>query len=391
MAREKIIGSDIQISQRVLENIKAKILSYTEHQKNGRTSIRQNHNTKFIIDKHTEIYYNDIDPEHIYRNKNLKALQSHKFIQIINYVKGKTYDDFVADIKQEYVNYFNTFKTAGVNNYYQEVDNSFIFDIIEPKLLSSVIEDKVIPKPRVIKPKPVDKISGYLLINSSGWKLRDHFRPYILESDTEGCYVDVVFNKDQCSSKYKDGVWNFSANDMPNIRKLLGNITVFSVKEKDLPKLTNIRPLSEVIVESYNKLITNNYYKSMAMNQILKTYGTTYYNNFSSLEELKELSQNKSKIKDKNSLVIKYFDYIKHIDHDISISFINKIEQVLNQSNNIDVHVTNAKILIDEMKSRYPLLNHLYDSTKIQDIIDYINLCDELNNQKQSTKISIGA
>jgi hypothetical protein len=385
----KIIGSEISFSSYVLEDIKARILSYSKHKNYGKTSIRMVHGNRIIIDKNTEIYYNDIDPEHTYRQKNIKALESHSQIQIINYIKGKTYDDFVADLKQVSIAYFTN--GAPRNVYSNEVDNSFILDIIKPKLLSSVIGDKFIPAPRIAKPKIPDKINGHRLTSSGSWKLRDHFVPLTLETDTEGCYMDVVFSKDQCTSKYTDTVWTFSANDMQNIKKLLDGIQIYSVKEKDLPKLTKIKPLSEVIESKFKKLITSEYYKSMAMNQILKTYGTSYYNNFSSLEELKELAPFKNKIKDKNSLIIKYFDYIKHFEQVIPISFLNKIEEALNQKNNIEFHVTNAKNLIDEMKSRYRLLNYLYNSAKKSDILDYINLCDEQYNQNQSTQTIMSA
>lgn len=382
----KIIGSEVNISNTVLKNINAKIYGYVKSRNNGKTSVRLLYESKINIDKNTQIYYNDLDPEHTYRNKNLKALESHSNVQIINYIKGKSYDDFVTSIKDEFIKYDKLYQT-GTNafNYYGDKNNSFIFDIIKPIKLSSVIEDKIISAPKVIKPKVInDKFSVFKLTNSYAWNLRENFIPESIEKDQEGCYIETVFSKNSCSTKYKDATWYFSAPEFSDLLKLIDGIKVFSVKEKDIPKFTKLKPLSEVIEDKFNSIINIDYYKSIAINKILSDYNGKYYNMFNSLNKLTDILPFKTKITNKFSLILEYFDYIKCFNEEIvSIIFVNKIEGYLNQKNNIKTYTKEAEILLDKMKSRYKLLDALNGSAKSEDIIDYINACDQQNMHKQ--------
>lgn len=381
----KIIGSEIPVSLNILTNIKAKICNYTKGGRSKRNSVKLHQSVKFLIDKNSEIYYNDLDPEHTYRGRNIKALETHNHIQIINYIKGKTYDDFVTEYKKEAVNYFNSFN-ANKLNYYNEIDNSFILDIIKPKLLSSIIADKITLPPKAIKPKVTNVIKGYRLCSSSGWKLRNNFTPTNLDIDVEGCYVETVFKTDSFKTKYKNDYWHFSVKEVENIRSLLKNINIFSIKETDISKFTKLKPLSEVIEGHFNNIINEDYYKSMSMNKIISNYNAKHYNSFINLDELNNLLTLKNKIKDKSSIILKYFDYIKNIDIIVPQHFIEKLELLLDKKSNINDYVSEANILLSEMKSRYKLLSFIQRNAKDQAVVEYINACDQFNIHNHSKK-----
>lgn len=372
----KIIGPDVGISLDILNKIKANIAGYGKYKHYGKTSVKLHHDNKIVIDKNTQYYFNDIDPTHTYRNKNLKALESNSYIQIINYIKGKTYDDFVADIKAKSLEYFSDPLNGGLKNYRGDTDNSFIFDVIKPIPLSSVIEDKVIPIPRVIKPKISSKFEVYVFSASSGWKLRDYFYPKSVESDIEGCYIETIFKDNVFKTKHKNEYMNFTISELSDLKKFVGDIQIYSVKEKDIPKFTNLKPLSEILEKKFKELVTNDYYNSMAMNQILSDYNGKHYNTFSQLDKLKKIVPYKNKISDKKSLVLKYFDYFKHSDNTVSLNFVNRLEELLNHTKNINLPVKNAKLLLDEMKNRYKLLDSIYSNARPDHVIDYINACD---------------
>lgn len=374
----KIVGHEVPIYKYILNEMKAGIKNYTKSKNyNGKISIRSSEDFKIHLNKKVDIYYNDIDPEHSYRNKNLKALESASEIQIINYIKGKSYDDFVIDIKAAFTKYF-----AGKLNYSGDIDNSFIFDLIEPKLLSSIVENKIVLGKRIHKAqiiKPIEHLKVYKYNHSCGYKLKNYFFASSIAPDhEEGCYVETVFKTDTIKTSSKIGTTEFSYLDLKEIKKLI-NIPIISVKEKDIPKLTKLRPLLDVLQEKFNELVNSDYYKSIALNHVLNDYNSDHYEAFSHINNLRDLVPFKNKILNTNSLILKYFEYLDYFNGDIS--FIKKLEVLFNKKSNIDNYIEEVGDLLGEIKNRYELLNCIYNITDHEKVIDYINMCDNYNQK----------
>lgn len=375
----KIIGEDIRIIHDVLDKMNCKIIGYFKNKSSySRNSIKSISDGFIRIRKNQEYYFNDIDPEHIYRKKHIKALESNCNITVINYIKGKSYDDFVADLKIAHTNYF-----AVPNAYrHNDVDNSFIFDIIKPKLLSSVIEDKPIPGPKLLKVKVIknEKISCYKLNNKVNiFSMRDFFIPANIDKVEEGYYIKTNFKNGHAFIKYKNTEWKFGQYELKELLKLIGDQNIYSIKENEIIKCTKLKSLSEIIEEKFNKLTTNEYYKSLAIQGLLFGYNSGYYGLFSHLNNLRSLIPYKNKIKSKN--IIKYLDLIENTNNDISCDFILKLGEYLNKKSKINLYEKDIEKLFNDIKSRYKLLNCLYNVTDYNDVIEYINIIDNIQNQ----------
>ena len=382
----KIIGPEISLNKDVLFKTNAQINSYSKHKsrRTGMLSVRKSNDSDIIINSSTEIYFNDLNPKHIYRSKHLKALESHNVIQIINYVKGKTYDDFVKNIKSEYQKCLNSPEYSGMALYHRYEDNSWIFNVVKPKLLSSIIEDKIPSKPRVVKPKTIGKISAHKLVYGCD-QLRNCFTNSDIEFDAEGYYIEANFKNRSCWTEHNGSKWYFSTEDLAYIKILLGNNNLYSIKEKDFKKITKLKPLSEFLEKEFDNFFTEDYFKSIILNKFVTGYNSGYYNNFNCFYDI-----DINKIKSSQSLVKIYCNYIKNDKGVISIDFIKKLESKIKNTNNADLHAKSIEDLLKKMKSRYGLLAHLDKKAYSKDVIDYINYCDEKYNQKENLKLKTG-
>jgi len=381
----KVIGEDVDLRYNVLKNIKSNIYGFRKHTSNYRTSIKRDFVSKLHINKKTEIYYNDLDPNHTYRNKNIKALENNNYIQIINYLPNKTYDDFVNDYKSESAKFIQS----------NEVDNSFILDIIKPKLLSSIIEDKQIKVKstiKVIKPLIKNKIKVYKYNNINNYvsyRLRDNFSEDFIEKDTEGYYVQISLSNNKHNNficKYKSKNWKFSINDINCICKLLKDESIYFVNEKFISKFTKLKPLSELIEKKFNELISDDYYNFLS---IMLINNDSYKRHNSFLSDLNKLKTFNNKILNNNSLFLKYSKILTY-SKDININnFLIKFENLINDNKKLNIFQKKNELLIEEMESRYKLLNFISNEASCFDIIDYINACDKKLVHKETKPINI--
>lgn len=384
----KIVGPEVSISQPVIKAINVEIKGYSKHKSTYRESVKLSHDTKLHINKNTKIYYNDLDPEHTYRNKNLKALESNSYIQIINYAKGKSYDDFVTDIKAEHNKQFSS--PNAMNGYYLGEDNSFIFDVIKPINLSEIIEDKVSPKPKVKTPKVKNNlIKAFKYYSCSSYKLRDHFIKTSLDKDVEGYYLETNFSDNSIILQHSDKQkWSFITSDLPSIKHIVGDAVIYSIKQSDISKFTKLKPLADLLEEKYLILINLDYYKSKALRELYNNYSSPYYNYFNNFDLRSFVKNKNNKMLIRNSSLLEYTKYSKYSENDTLFDFIPKMDNILNRKINIELYQKSAEYLLDEIKNRYPLLVSLYN-TKDNLVLDYINMCDEFYDQKQ-LKMAVG-
>lgn len=371
----KIGGFRISIPHEL--NIKSK-----DYHKDG-DHLRSRSNQYIYLNNHHELYVNDIDVDHVFRKKIFQILQDKNIhtVQMFNLPKDKTLQDLIDDWKN-----LPDYSSNEYTNY------SFILELYPPKKLSSII-DIVLPKVKQlpkVKVQPSTKIHGWVFKPSSSnyWDKNNFFTAEEFESDLSEYYVEVNFKHNRVKSEG----FNINTTALSNFYKMLDDIKIYAVQEKEIKKLSkNWKPLYSYIKDKYEEKIklVKDFEQAASLYKLYNEYSykadySVFLNGSEGLDKLyKYIHKINSKSNPIRDMIIKNLISKSFTD----ISYLLEAGLFLGQMVDINKYKIELDNIYSEAKDRYPLLaclNHF--NVPHKDIITYINLIDNDIEQQLQNK-----